>query len=49
MTHAVPTTLRLRDDHARPSLPVELALADAPAVRDGCFEVPTIIAAKSGS
>ena len=49
MTHAVPTTLRLRDDHARPSLPVEVALADAPAVRDGCFEVPTIIAAKSGS
>lgn len=48
MTHAVPTTLRLRDDRPRPSLPPEVALADAPAVRDGCFEVPAIIAAKSG-
>lgn len=49
MTHAVPTTLRLRDDRPRPSLAPEVALADAPAVRDGCFEVPTIIAAKGGS
>jgi aspartyl-tRNA(Asn)/glutamyl-tRNA(Gln) amidotransferase subunit C len=43
MTHAVPITLRLRDDEPRPSLAVEVALADAPAVRDGCFEVPAII------
>ena len=49
MTHAVPTTLRLREDRPRPSLRPEVALADAPAVRDGCFEVPAIIAAKSGS
>ena len=49
MTHAVPITLRLRDDVARPSLAPEVALADAPAVRDGCFEVPTIIAAKAGA
>jgi aspartyl-tRNA(Asn)/glutamyl-tRNA(Gln) amidotransferase subunit C len=48
MTHAVPTTLRLREDVARPSLAPEVALADAPAVRDGCFEVPAIIAAKAG-
>ncbi|HVV84288.1 MAG TPA: Asp-tRNA(Asn)/Glu-tRNA(Gln) amidotransferase subunit GatC [Kofleriaceae bacterium] len=48
MTHAVPTALRLRDDVAQPSLPVEVALADAPAVRDDCFEVPAIIAAKGG-
>jgi aspartyl-tRNA(Asn)/glutamyl-tRNA(Gln) amidotransferase subunit C len=48
MTHAVPITLRLRDDRARPSLPVEVALADAPAVRDDCFEVPAIIAGKAG-
>ena len=43
MTHAVPTTVRLREDVARPSLPAEIALADAPAVRDDCFEVPAII------
>jgi aspartyl-tRNA(Asn)/glutamyl-tRNA(Gln) amidotransferase subunit C len=48
MTHAVPTALRLRDDVAAPSLPVAVALADAPAVRDDCFEVPGIIAAKAG-
>lgn len=45
MTHAVPTALRLRADVASASLPVEVALADAPAVRDGCFEVPAIIKA----
>lgn len=45
MTHAVPTTLRLRPDVVEPSLPVEVALADAPAERDGCFEVPAIIKA----
>jgi aspartyl-tRNA(Asn)/glutamyl-tRNA(Gln) amidotransferase subunit C len=45
MTHAVPTTLRLRDDKSAPSLDVEVALADAPAQRDGCFEVPAIIKA----
>ncbi len=49
MTHAVPTALRLREDRPRPSLAPEIALADAPAVRDGCFEVPAMIAAKSGS
>jgi aspartyl-tRNA(Asn)/glutamyl-tRNA(Gln) amidotransferase subunit C len=43
MTHAVPITLRLRDDRAEESLPVEIALADAPAVRDGSFLVPAII------
>jgi aspartyl-tRNA(Asn)/glutamyl-tRNA(Gln) amidotransferase subunit C len=45
MTHAVPALLRLRDDKTEPSLPVEVALADAPASRDGCFEVPAIIKA----
>jgi aspartyl-tRNA(Asn)/glutamyl-tRNA(Gln) amidotransferase subunit C len=45
MTHAVPTTLRLRPDVVEPSLPVEVALDDAPAPRDGCFEVPAIIKA----
>lgn len=45
MTHAVPTTLRLRPDAAAPSLPVELALRDAPLESGGCFEVPAIIKA----
>ena len=45
MTHAVPTVLRLRPDHVEPSLPVEVALADAPSSRDDCFEVPAIIKA----
>lgn len=45
MTHAVPMALRLRADEVAASLPVELALADAPAARDGCFEVPAIIKA----
>ena len=45
MTHAVPTTLRLRADAVEPSLPVEVALDDAPVARDGCFEVPAIIKA----
>jgi len=48
MTHAVPIVLRLRDDRAEPSLPVEIALADAPVVRDGCFEVPAIIKGAPG-
>lgn len=43
MTHAVPTTLRLREDVVAPSLEVGVALADAPANRDLCFEVPAII------
>lgn len=45
MTHAVPTTLRLRPDEVAASFPVEVALADAPAQRDDCFEVPAIIKA----
>ncbi len=45
MTHAVPTTLRLRPDTSGPSFPAEVALADAPATKDGCFEVPAIIKA----
>jgi aspartyl-tRNA(Asn)/glutamyl-tRNA(Gln) amidotransferase subunit C len=45
MTHAVPTTLRLRADAAAASLPADVALRDAPVERDGCFEVPAIIRA----
>ena len=43
MTHAVPMELRLRPDEVAPSLPAEVALADAPDPRDGFFQVPHII------
>ena len=43
MTHAVPMTLRLRDDAAEPSLPVERALGGAPDKEDSFFRVPHII------
>jgi aspartyl-tRNA(Asn)/glutamyl-tRNA(Gln) amidotransferase subunit C len=43
MTHPQAVALRLRDDLIEPSLPVELALADAPAARDGGFEVPAVL------
>jgi len=47
MTHAVPMDLRLRADVVAPSLPVEVALAAAPA-RDGDqFTVPAIISSSS--
>lgn len=43
MTHAVPMTLRLRADLPAPPLPVAVALADAPQVRDGGFVVPAVL------
>ena len=45
-THAVPVELTLRPDTLdalEPQLPVDVALADAPARRGGFFEVPKII------
>lgn len=43
MTHAMPVTLRLRDDVVEAPLPVEVALADAPAQRADAFEVPAVL------
>ena len=43
MTHAVPMTLRLRDDEVEPSLPVDDAVGSAPDRRDALFQVPQII------
>jgi aspartyl-tRNA(Asn)/glutamyl-tRNA(Gln) amidotransferase subunit C len=43
MTHAVPMDLRVRADVVEPSLPVEDALAAAPARADDLFVVPAII------
>ncbi|HWX45194.1 MAG TPA: Asp-tRNA(Asn)/Glu-tRNA(Gln) amidotransferase subunit GatC [Solirubrobacteraceae bacterium] len=39
--HVVEVTGRLRPDEPRPSLPREVALAQAPAVADGGFLVPS--------
>ena len=40
-THVVEVTGALRPDVPRPSLPREVALAQAPAVQDGGFLVPS--------
>lgn len=43
MTHAVPMTLRLRDDSPGPSLPADVAVTSAPDRANGQFRVPHII------
>lgn len=45
MTHAVPMSLRLRDDQVEPSLPADTALGQAPDRADEHFQVPHIIKA----
>lgn len=42
-SHPYPLHNVLRDDHARPSLPQDEALAPAPSTEDGRFQVPRII------
>ena len=42
-SHPLPLSNVLRPDEARPSLPVDEALANAPATEDGRFRVPRII------
>lgn len=42
-SHALPLSNVLRADEARPSLPPEEALANAPVAEDGRFRVPRII------
>lgn len=42
-SHALPLSNVLRPDVARPSLPSDEALANAPASEDGRFRVPRII------
>lgn len=41
--HAVPLVNALRRDEVAPSLPQDVALANAPEVEDGRFRVPRII------
>ncbi len=42
-SHAVPLANVLREDEARPSLPQEVALANAPEAEDDRFKVPRIV------
>ncbi len=42
-THAVPMTNVMREDVARPSLPREVVLSQAPAAEDDRFRVPRIL------
>jgi aspartyl-tRNA(Asn)/glutamyl-tRNA(Gln) amidotransferase subunit C len=48
MTHAVPMSLRLRDDAVEPSLPAEEAVRQAPDRADDFFQVPHIIKSAGG-
>lgn len=42
-SHSIPVYNVLREDAARPSLPREAVLANAPEARDGCIVVPRIV------
>jgi len=42
-SHSLPLTNVMRDDVTRPGLPVDEALAGAPAAEDGRFRVPRIL------
>jgi aspartyl-tRNA(Asn)/glutamyl-tRNA(Gln) amidotransferase subunit C len=48
MTHAVPMTLRLRDDDTGASLAVDRALAGAPDRAGDYFQVPSILKPAQG-
>ncbi len=42
-SHAIPVSNVLREDVAKPGLPREKVLRNAPLTQDGMFKVPTII------
>ena len=42
-SHAIPLSNVFRADKARPSLPVDKVVANAPEARDDCFVVPRIV------
>jgi aspartyl-tRNA(Asn)/glutamyl-tRNA(Gln) amidotransferase subunit C len=46
-SHAVPLTNVFREDVVTASLPAEAALSAAPAIQDGRFRVPRILAEES--
>lgn len=41
--HVVELKNRFRDDEIKPSIDRDLALKNAPSIKDGCFKVPKII------
>ena len=43
MSHAFPVTNVFREDEVRESMSREQVLANAPAVKDGCFLVPKTV------
>ena len=43
MSHAFPVTNVFREDEVRESMAREQVLANAPAVKDGCFLVPKTV------
>ena len=43
MSHAFPVTNVFREDEVRESMEREQVLANAPAVKDGCFLVPKTV------
>ncbi|MEW6487759.1 MAG: Asp-tRNA(Asn)/Glu-tRNA(Gln) amidotransferase subunit GatC [Thermodesulfobacteriota bacterium] len=45
MSHVLEYPTPMREDIARPSLPREAALANAPDAEQGCFRVPKVIEA----
>jgi aspartyl-tRNA(Asn)/glutamyl-tRNA(Gln) amidotransferase subunit C len=45
-SHVIPVTNVLREDAVTPSLPREEVLSQAPAHRDGFFEVPRVLDAE---
>jgi aspartyl-tRNA(Asn)/glutamyl-tRNA(Gln) amidotransferase subunit C len=43
MATVLPLQNVMRDDQVQPSLPLGGVLANAPAAKDGCFQVPVIL------
>jgi aspartyl-tRNA(Asn)/glutamyl-tRNA(Gln) amidotransferase subunit C len=43
VTHAIVRKNAFREDEVGASLPPEVALANAPEARGGCFQVPKVI------
>ena len=43
LAHALPIKNVFREDEPAPSLPVEGALANAPAQKDGFYQVPAVL------
>ncbi|GIP41134.1 aspartyl/glutamyl-tRNA(Asn/Gln) amidotransferase subunit C [Paenibacillus sp. J31TS4] len=42
-THVIPVANVMRDDEARPSLPIDRVMLNAPDEEDGQFKVPAVL------